>query len=128
MILVDTNTWVHHIRGDRSTRLPDLLRTGRVRTCAVVLGELRLGSGLPPAVDRLLAALPAVPSPSAEETTRFLERQRRSLAGTGIGWADLQVIIAAQRAGALLYSEDGPMRRAWLALGYRLADGGPREP
>lgn len=124
MILVDTSTWVDFLHG-RPTRVAAFLLQQRVRTCEVVIGELRLGSGLPAAFLGELLKLPRVPSPDAAETLAFLDRNSQ-IGGAGIGWADLQVVVAAAKAGALLYSEDTAMRNVWLALGFRLADGGGR--
>lgn len=124
LILVDTNTWVFFLLG-RPTRLGEFLRTQRVRTCDVVIGELCLGSGLPASFRADLLKLPRVPSPTAAETLGFIEQHDRTVRGAGVGWADLQVLVAAQRAGALLYTEDRALRDVWVALGYRLVDGGP---
>jgi predicted nucleic acid-binding protein len=126
VILVDTNTWVYFLQGSRPTRLATFLKANRVRTCAVVIGELSLGSGMPPEFRANLASLPSVPSPSAEDTVAFIQRHSHTVAGAGIGWADVQVIVAAENAGALLYTEDEAMRRVWTALGHRLADAGAR--
>jgi hypothetical protein len=64
MIVVDTNTWINHLR-TRDSRLVSFLSQQRVRTCDVVVGELLLGSGLPKTFASDLAALPHLPSPSA---------------------------------------------------------------
>lgn len=97
-----------------------------MRTCDVVLGELRLGTGLSEAFYANLLNLPRVPSPTAVETVAFIDRHHTTVRGAGVGWADIQVILAAKVAGALLYTEDNDMRALWSALGFRLADGGPR--
>jgi len=116
MILVDTNTWVNHLR-KRDPRLVLFLSQQRVRTCDVVVGELLLGSGLPKTFATDLAALPHLSCPSASETRSFINRHRRTLAGAGIGWADVQIIIAAVTAGARIHSSDRPLRRVCTALG-----------
>lgn len=125
MILVDTNTWIRFLLG-RPTRVAEYLRAQRVRVCDVVIGELSLGAGLPPAFRTELAKLPSLPSPTAGATLAFIDRHQDAIAGAGVGWADIQVILAARNAGALLYTEDDAMRALWTALGHRLADGGRR--
>jgi predicted nucleic acid-binding protein len=120
VVLVDTSTWIRHFRsGD--PKLVGLLLDERVVSCDVVLGELLLGSGWPADADPLLRRLPSLPSPSASETRSYVERHRSSFRGAGIGWADAQVVVAAVKAGALLYSSDDALRRVWRALGFREA-------
>ena len=126
MILIDTNTWVYFLHGSRPTRVAEYLKTQRVRSCDVVIGELSLGTGLSESFRANLANLPRVPCPTAGETLAFKDRHDKTVQGSGVGWADIQVIVAAENAGALLYTEDEDMRSLWLALGYRLADSGPR--
>ncbi|MBL9037896.1 MAG: PIN domain-containing protein, partial [Archangium sp.] len=119
VILVDTNAWVAHIRAS-DRQLVELLEQDRVVTCDVVLGELALGIGLPNALRTHLALLPMLPSPSAVETRRAIERRLPVFRASGIGWADAQIIVAAAEAGALLYSSDNAMRAVWRKLGFRL--------
>jgi len=110
MILVDTNAWIHHLR-KADARLVQFLTEQRVRTCDIVIGELLLGSGLPSGFVRDLHALPRLPSPSASETRLFVERHGRTFAGSGVGWADVQIILAAAKAGARLHSSDRNVRK-----------------
>jgi predicted nucleic acid-binding protein len=120
VILVDTNAWIAHLRR-RDARLVQFLLEQRVRTCDVVLGELRLGSGLPKDFAGHLAALPRLPSPSAAETRTFIERHARSFAGSGVGWADTQIILAANKAGARLHTADRSVKHVCSALRVALA-------
>ena len=120
VILVDTNAWIHHMRS-ADPRLMALLSAQRVVTCDVIIGDLRLGSGMTDEVTRLLARLPGIASPTAGETLSFLERHRSAVAGTGVGWADAQAIVAATRAGARIYTSDRGVKRVWTALGFRSA-------
>lgn len=120
MILVDTNAWVNHLR-KLDPRLVLFLSQQRVRTCDVVVGELLLGSGLPETFASDLAALPHLPSPSASETRAFVNRHRNTLGGAGVGWADVQIIVAAVVAGARIHTSDRHMRRVCTALGVALA-------
>lgn len=115
MILADSSVWIHHLRrGDAQLR--QLLLQQRIRCSDVVIGELRLGSGLPKDFITDLLALPRLPSPSAVETHTFIDRHHRVFAGSGVGWADAQVILTATRAGARLHTSDKAMRRVCKAL------------
>jgi predicted nucleic acid-binding protein len=115
VILVDTNAWVAHLRrGDE--RLVRFLDDGRVHTCDVVIGELLLGAGLPKSIAGDLLALPRLPSPSALETRTFIERHARTFAGSGVGWADAQIILSAAKSGARIHSSDRAVSRVCRAL------------
>jgi predicted nucleic acid-binding protein len=120
VILVDTNAWIRHLQ-HADARLATLLREGRVRTCDVVLGELSLGSGLPRDFARDLSALPTLPSPTARETRAFIDRHHRTCRGSGIGWADAQIIVGALKSGAKIYSSDAAVRRVSKRVGIPLA-------
>src|SRR4051812_26739287 len=110
MILVDTNAWIAHLQR-RDSQLVELLLQQRVRTCDVVIGELLLGAGLPRDFRRDLSALPRLPSPTAVETRVFIERHDRAFAGSGAGWADAQIILAASKAGARIHTSDKGVRK-----------------
>ena len=120
MILVDTNAWISHLRKTDARRVT-FLSEHRVRTCEVVGGELILGSGLPRHFARDLMALPSLPSPSALETRTFIERHRESLAGSGVGWADMQILLTAAKAGARLHSSDRAVRKVCRSVSIALA-------
>jgi predicted nucleic acid-binding protein len=115
LILVDTNAWIRHLRA-RDPGLVALLLRQQVHTCDVVVGELTLGSGLPKTFTADLLALPRIPSPGALETRQFIERHRAELAGSGLGWADAQIVLAALKSGARVYSSDRALKRACRAL------------
>lgn len=120
MILVDTNAWIRHLRkGD--ARLAQFLLEQRVRTCDVVLGELLLGSGLPRHFAADLLLLPRLPCPTALDTRSFIERHRRAFAGSGVGWADAQIVVTAARAGARLHTSDAGVRKVCRAAGVGVA-------
>jgi predicted nucleic acid-binding protein len=120
VILVDTNAWVRHLRAT-DERLVRFLVDGRVRTCDVVIGELLLGYGLPKGFAKDLMALPLVPTPTALATRVFVERHRRAFAGSGVGWADAQIVHAAIQAGIRIHTADRSVRRVFTALGAPLA-------
>lgn len=120
MILVDTNAWIRHLR----VQDPDLVRfllEQRVHTSDVVVGELRLGSGLPKTFAQDILALPRLPSPGGAETRAFIERHLPTFAGSGLGWADAQIVLAAAKAGARVHSSDRAVRKTCRALGVPLA-------
>lgn len=85
------------------------------------MGELQLGTGLPKSFAADLAALPHLPSPGAEETRRFIERHRTTFAGSGVGWADAQILVTAVKAGARLHTSDRYVRKVCAAIGVALA-------
>jgi predicted nucleic acid-binding protein len=120
VILVDTNAWVRHLR-QKDARLAQFLLEGRVRTCDVVIGELLLGSGLPAGFTADMLALPRIPTPAPSGTRAFVERHRKTFGGSGVGWADAQILHAASQAGTRIYTSDGPVRRVCKALALRLA-------
>jgi predicted nucleic acid-binding protein len=120
VILVDSNAWVHHLRAT-DVRLVRFLREGRVRTCDVVIGELLLGSGLPRNFAKDLVALPRIPTPAPAATRAFIERHRRSFGGSGVGWADAQIIHAAAQSGVRVHTSVADVRRVCKALSTPLA-------
>ena len=120
MILVDTNAWVNHLRKS-DPHLVRFLMQQQVRTCDVVIGELLLGTGLPKTFADDLSALPRLPSPTALETRAFIERHRRAFAGSGVGWADAQIILSATKSGARLHTSDRSVRRVCTSIRIALA-------
>ena len=120
MILVDSNAWISHLRA-RDDILVHHIRQQRVVTCDVVVGELALGSRLPGALAEQLGRLPHVPSPSASATRAFVERHAAVFRGSGVGWADAQIILAGSDSGSRIYSADEAVRTVWRQLGFRLA-------
>jgi predicted nucleic acid-binding protein len=120
VILVDTNAWIHHLR-KTDPHLVRFLWQQRVFTCDVVIGELLLGSGLPRAFAAELRALPSLPSPGSPETRTFIARHERAFAGSGVGWADAQIVLTAAKAGARIHTSDRAVRRVCRAVGVSLA-------
>ena len=118
--MVDTNAWIQHLRV-RDPTLVKYLSEQRVHTTEVVIGELLLGTGLPSSFARELKALPRLSSPSSEETRVLIERHRRAFSGSGVGWADAQIVLAAAKTHARLYTRDRGVRRVSKSLGVLLA-------
>lgn len=120
MILVDSSAWIRHLRRP-DVRLQTFLAQQKVHTCDVVVGELLLGSGLPKSFAVDLLALPRLVSPGAQETRLYIEHHRRVFAGAGVGWADAQIILAADNAGARVHTVDRGIRTICGALRIPLA-------
>jgi predicted nucleic acid-binding protein len=109
VILVDTSVWVAHFKR-RSAHLVELLTTARVLCHPQVVVEVACGT--PPSraeVIGLLSALPQTPVATHAELLALIER--RSLAGRGCGYVDLNLL-----ASVLL----SPAARLWT-LDRRLA-------
>jgi rRNA-processing protein FCF1 len=51
----------------------------------------------------------------------LVERHRRHLAGSGVGWADAQIVVAAARAGALVHTSDRAIAKVCARIGVPLA-------
>lgn len=95
MIIVDTSIWVAHIQG-KLTPLYDVLGEGAVVLHPFVLGELLL-SGLPkhgPFSVESFEAYRKVQIASPVEVANFIQWGR--LAGTGVGYVDAHLLVAAR--------------------------------
>ena len=104
MILADTSIWVDHFRrGSRAFAL--WLERGEVAMHTVVLGELATGN-LRKRKETLvsLQALPRLREGTSAECLRYLED--RQLFGRGIGWNDIQLLVAAELSRVPLWSRD----------------------
>lgn len=104
MTIVDTSVWVDHFRG-KDTAL-DVVPAGELELVhPFVFGELLL-SGLPQNSthrDPLQSASQA-PLASASETAAFIDWA--NLAGTGVGYVDVHLLVSARLAGAQLLTHD----------------------
>lgn len=106
MIIVDTSTWIDHIRG-LSTPLEDLLGQGRIALHPFVFGELLL-NGLPktgPFSANAFATYAAAPVATPSEVAAFIGWA--DLSGKGIGYVDTHLLISARYMpdGSLLTSD-----------------------
>lgn len=116
MILVDSSVWVDHLRsGDDGLRA--LLERGAVLGHPWVVGELALGMLRDrAAVLRLLSQLPQAPVATPDELLPFIERYE--LAGSGIGYVDVQLLAATALApAAALWTRDRRLAEAAAQVG-----------
>lgn len=114
-VLVDTSVWIDHLhRADGD--LQDLLRSGRVWTHPVVIGELAAGRLKQRAeVLRHLQKLPRAEEVDLAEGLWLLEEH--ALAGHGLSWSDVQLLAAARIGGLRIWSRDRALARAAARLG-----------
>ncbi len=115
MILADTSIWVQHFRRG----MPDFaaaLQDGHISIHPVVLGELASGN-LASRIQTLAAlrSLPRTKAGTTEECLDFIEAH--TLTGRGIGWNDLQLLVAARLSGNRLWSLDTRLAAAAGELG-----------
>ncbi len=104
MTLVDTSVWVDHLR-QSNARLGALLRGGLVLVHPFVLGELALGRmKRRTEVLGLLGELPRAQAASHDEVVEFVERHQ--LAGSGIGWVDVHLLVSAALSGVTFWTLD----------------------
>jgi len=123
MILADTSVWVKFFRRG----MPEFalaLEEGLILIHPVVLGELAVGN-LSPRAQTLSALnnLPHAKVATAEECLGFLEMHK--LHGRGIGWNDLQLLVAAHLSQVPLWSLDTRLNAAAVQLGieYHAGEG-----
>ena len=110
MILADTFLWVRHFRqgmADFARRLEG----GDIAVHTVVLGELATGN-LARRSETLafLRSLPSVWEGTREECMAFIEAQK--IHGRGLGWNDVQLLVAARLSRTPLWSLDRPLMEA----------------
>lgn len=115
MILVDTSVWVEHLRRGNA-RLEGLLNDGLVLVHPFVIGELALGRlKRRTEILGLLKEMPRAEAASHDEVLEFVDRHE--LAGTGVGWIDVHILVSAALSSVALWTLD---RRLAIAAG-RLA-------
>jgi predicted nucleic acid-binding protein len=121
MILADTSVWIDHFRRG-SASFARQLEAGKVATHLIVVGELATGN-LRARLETLAALrrLPRVRQGTSDECFAYLEAHR--LFGLGLGWNDVQLLVAAQLSQARLWSLDRPLATAAKKLDLLFVDG-----
>ena len=108
-VLIDTSVWLGFLRGEESGRVAsDWITNGQALVHPYVVGELLLG-GLSAENEALMHSLDWCEPAAAGELHDFIRRFR--LAGTGVGWVDAALLLAAQTAGAWLATYDTTLAR-----------------
>jgi predicted nucleic acid-binding protein len=97
MIVVDTSIWVDHFRQPQEA-LATLIAEGGLALHPYVLGELALG-GFPSKGEIFdeMMQLARAPVASAAEAMAFIAWA--GLAGTGVGYVDIHLLISARLLG-----------------------------
>ena len=119
MILADTSLWIEHLRSGHAA-FRALLSRRQISVHWVVIGELATGNLSRRA--EFLATIRRIPrarSGSPEECLAFIENHK--LAGRGLGWSDIQLLVAARLSGNPLWSLDARLAAiaAKLEVGYQ---------
>ncbi len=115
MILADTSLWVQHFRRG----VPEFavaLTQHQISMHPIVLGELATGNLAKRAATLAdLRRLPRAAVGTAGESLAFIETH--SLYGHGLGWNDVQLLVAARLSGHALWSLDSRLAAAAVKLG-----------
>jgi predicted nucleic acid-binding protein len=119
VIIVDTSIWVDHLRGIDSP-LDEILGSGAELLHPFVYGELLL-NGLPKRgafAEQLQNLKPAPVAPPAD-VAAFI--QWAQLAGTGVGYVDVHLLVSAKLlSGGMLMTKDKDLaaQAHRLEIGY----------
>jgi predicted nucleic acid-binding protein len=104
MILADTSVWVDFFRRG-SASFVERLQRGQIATHSIVIGELATGNLLKRSETLAsMAKLPRAMEGSMKECLLYLESNQ--LFGRGIGWNDVQLLVAAQLTHLPLWTLD----------------------
>ena len=122
MILVDSSVWIDHLRKPEKV-LSALLNAGQVACHPFVIGEISCGHLRERArVMADLTLLPPMPIASHGEALALVES--KSLAGWGIGWADVHLLASTVLAPpSAIWSRDKRLAAAAKLLGVDFAAG-----
>ena len=122
MILADTSLWVELFRKGGPTSFADSVRSRRIFIHPAVLGELATGN----LRDRartlaMLRSLPYAKIGTADECLAAIEAFH--LYGRGVGWIDVQLLVAARLSHAMLWSLDESLIEAADQLNIAYSEG-----
>jgi len=114
LILVDTSVWVDHLRRGNA-RLEGLLRDGLVLVHPFVLGELALGRlKRRSEILAFLGEMPWAEAASHDEVLEFVHLHE--LAGRGVGWVDVHLLVSAALSRVSLWTLDRRLAIAAVRL------------
>ena len=110
MVIVDTSTWITHLRqGIR--QLAKLLMDAEVMCHPFIIGELACGNlKNRNEIISLLQSLPMAPTIEFDEFLFFIDRNH--LMGKGVGFVDIHLLASAQLAGVPLWTADKRLKSA----------------
>ncbi len=115
MILADTSVWIEHFRVGHA-HLSHLLASNAVVAHPVVIGELATGNlRQREAILEMLLRLPRAKTATFEECLAAITTHR--LFGRGVGWMDVQLLLAASLSHIPLWSLDRRLRDAAEDMG-----------
>lgn len=120
MILVDTSVWIDHLRHEDKD-LRRLLEAGSILCHPHVIAEIALGNLRNR--DAVLTALRGLPAAMiAQEPVVLAFIGANALAGTGIGYVDLHLLVSARLTPETsLWTRDRRLRQAAQRLGLLYA-------
>jgi len=111
MILADTSLWVELFRRGGPRMFVESVRSRRILMHPAVLGELATGNLRERARTlAMLGSLPHAKTGTTHECLAAIEAHR--LYGRGVGWTDVQLLVAARLSHAMLWSLDEPLVEA----------------
>jgi predicted nucleic acid-binding protein len=121
VILVDTSLWVDHFKHpDPGIAL--LMAQGDLVRYPFVTGELAVGTLHPR--HRTILLLRSLPQLDVATEDVFYEyMDEHDLAGRGMGFVDIHLLIAASASGARLWTRDQRLMDNAARVALRLADG-----
>ena len=115
MILADTSLWIEHFRRG-SAAFARQLEQGEFAIHTVVIGELATGNlSRREETLRSLQALPRLREGTSAECLHYLQDHR--LFGRGIGWNDIQLLVAAELSRVPIWSRDSALASMAKRLG-----------
>jgi len=123
LVLADTSAWIAHQRKPDPV-IVDAMRSGRLCSHGVVIGELSLGCGdVPRRMSDEASRLPTLPDLPAESVRDF--GVRHGLSCTGLGWSDACLLASAAASGVdvTIHTRDRSMSAAAARLGLGPAAG-----
>jgi predicted nucleic acid-binding protein len=104
VILVDSSIWIEHLRRESAT-VSLLLSAGQILAHPFVIGEVAVGNlRNRRQILNSFRDLPAAVVASDEEVLEFIDRYL--LAGRGLGYIDVHLLVAARLSGAGLWTAD----------------------